>query len=352
MGLLRHLRIASVAISTLLVGCSTTGLMDSTDDMGGSSSGGGSKTGDLACSACFDTYCAWEVTECAADPECAEWLTCARGAPGNASGSIDREWLSNSCVDATGPTATTLQNALSACLTGTVCCEGGAPTNGTDASAMPGAADDGGMYGGGGGSGAGPVEYGDSGQDNSDGTWTCPTAQCGCLDCLYAFKHGELPDDTECTAAIQACAGNEACGRFLGGFAECMQADTTNAATGDQRALEACLFVEATGDWALEGGFEQFMETVYPCATGPCNSYCVVETARHCIQCQEQWCEAEYTAYLSDGNALLGTWCRSYCQTHPDDGQCPGKCAPYLQAGVETLQLYGQCVQASCPDDC
>lgn len=357
MGRLCQLGLGSFALAIWLVGCSTTGLMDATDDMSGSSSGAKAGSTDSACSACFETNCAWEVTECAAEPDCAKWLTCVRSAPADASGAVSAVWLENNCEQKMGPTAAALRDALAACLTDEACCTAGRPIEDTGGNTGPSAAD-GGAYSDNDASdelGGGPAPgAGDGGIDNGEG-WDCPTGACQCIDCLYALKHGEVPQEAACTQAVQQCLMNEACNGFFGGFVECAtvaNSDTPNAAPASRTTLEACLFVEATGEWAKPGGFEQFMSTVYGCATGFCGNYCVAEDERSCAQCQQTWCAAELEAYLSDPEALLGSWCRSYCQLHPEDGQCPGKCTPHLQAGAETLQLFGQCVQTSCADDC
>ena len=343
MGRLGQFGLQSLALTICLVGCSTSSLMDATDDMGGSTSGGNGSGSNSACSACFEKDCAWQVTECAAEPDCAKWLTCAQSVPASSSGGADAAWLRDSCNQEMGPTASTLRDTLASCLVVGGCCTGA------------GEADVGAV-----GADSGGANYGEDGSNtvapggpNGDG-WDCPSGECGCEECLFALKHGEIEEQAECTTAVQQCVESAECSRYFTGFLACAagaSTDDANTDTASQKSLAACLFAKAHEDGGGEG-FEQFVSSVYGCATGFCRSYCVPEDAQSCVQCQQTWCEGELEALLTDSDAVMGSWCRAYCQVHPEDAACPDLCAPHLEASQETLGLFGQCVQTSCGDDC
>lgn len=326
--------------------------MDATDDMGGPSSDGSGQTGGYECSACFETDCAWESTECAADPECAEWLSCAKNAPAGASGGLDPDWLDQSCGGSMGPTASSLRNALASCLTGTPCCEGRTEDSGGDP-ALGGA--DAGAYGDtdAPGGGQGGTDGNGAGDANAPvpGGWACDGENCTCKTCLAGVATAGANED-DCAGAFEACMANQPCHDFAVGYSGCLQQtdSASDPASGSQRGLEACLFHKAL---EYPGGFEFFMTTVYPCALSKCGQYCVLNPALECAQCQQLRCADALEVFHATPDAMLLKWCHAYCQLHPNDGDCPGKCEPYVNnAALSRLQMLGECVQASCPDEC
>lgn len=323
MGPLRHPGLARLAFFAWLVGCSTTALMDSMeDDMAGSRSG---ESVQSACSACFENICAWQTTECAADPGCATWLTCAKEM-------ALAEAEDPECSKGLGPTATSLKDALVRCIDSTRCCDG--PSDGgpdlVDSEAPPT-----GVGGSGGQAGSG----GSAGGENYDSSSTC----------------------TECVKVqcdVSACDSSDGCITFLGKFSTCVkEARMSNA--GDARALEACLFPFAL-DAYTSGGLQAFLDVVFDCINDDCSGPCTLDPGKVCAACQQSKCLSEYSSVFTDASAVLGLWCRSYCQRNPEDGDCapsvtgglPAKCEGYLQDNMELLAPYLQCVQLSCGEEC
>ncbi len=192
-------------------------------------------------------------------------------------------------------------------------------------------------------------------EELGDGRWNCPEDSCTCLQCIEGSKNSD--QDNACGAALAAC-GTTKCGVFLAAYASCHQQVSANAAGSPddgERALESCMFLVVldkfgTGDVHYQEGFEQFMRTAFDCVAVTCSAYCIPEEAQACLACQQKSCADELVNFRTSTAAVLGTWCRSYCQTHPEDAECPGKCGPYLQEGAETLGTYGECVQSSCPE--
>lgn len=346
MGQLRQMQFVALLVAHAVIGCSTSSLMESTDDMGGTTSGSGTGSGS-ACSACFDTHCAWEVTECAADPSCSQWLSCARNAPAGAPG-LDASWLAQSCVAPTSPTTSGLQSNLANCLTESSCCaENGGYVDDPDASNVGAGGAGGGagpIPGSGGGNGGDYVD-GDGGAENTSG-WQCDVEE---RCCLYCFKALGSVDTLACESA-PACVEDPACNAFFHLYAECVETAAANTSGDRQRAIEACLF-QSSGETPPDA-ITLFMTTMFPCAVESCANHCFFDNAVPCLSCKAESCHDEMTSYAQDYNAMMGSWCRSYCQVHPDDGDCPGKCTPFLQEGAATLQSYGQCVQAACSGSC
>jgi hypothetical protein len=130
-------------------------------------------------------------------------------------------------------------------------------------------------------------------------------------------------------------------------------------APGDMRALEACLFPQALEAQA-SGGLQVFLNVVFPCINDTCSGPCTLDPGKVCAACQQSKCFSEYSSVFADASAVLGLWCRSYCQRHPEDGQCapsvtggpPALCEPFLQENTEVLAPYMQCVQVSCGEEC
>jgi len=348
MGHLSHFGIVALGCLASLISCSTSGLMGgSEDDMSGSRPAGDVNS---ACSACFENNCAWQTTECAADPSCATWLTCAKTAPMADFGGVDESSLGARCTDVTG-TARALQDSVVACVTTDGCCAVRAE--------LPGGGGAGGNYDAVDSGALGPAmdggnEWGDAAV--ADGHWSCPEDNCTCLQCI----EGSSSDVNSACASAMASCGTTKCSVFASAYAGChQQVGSTNAAgsspEGAQRALESCMFLVVLDKFATEDvhyreGFEQFMQTAFDCVAVTCSTYCIPEEAQACVACQQKVCADELENFRTSTDAVLATWCRSYCQTHPEDAECPGKCGPYLQGGADTLSTYGECVQSNCPE--
>jgi len=351
MGHLSHFGIVALGCFASLISCSTSGLMGgSEDEMAGSQSAGNVNS---ACSACFENNCAWQTTECAADPACATWLTCAKTAPMGDFGGVDESFVRASCSDVSG-TAGALQDSVVECVTVDGCCAAR-----TD---LPGGGGTGGNYDSADGGAVAPTMDGGNAwegdaESTGDGHWSCPEDSCTCLQCLEGSKNSD--QDNACGAALAAC-GTTKCSVFMSAYAGChQQVGSANAAgsspEGAERALDSCMFLVvldkfATGDVQYQEGFEQFMQTAFDCVAVTCSQYCIPEEAQGCVACQQKVCADELENFRTSTAAVLGTWCRSYCQTHLEDAECPGKCGPYLQEGAETLSTYGECVQSNCPE--
>lgn len=335
MGLLSQPGLVRLGLFALLVGCSTTALMDSIDDDMGAPSSGDSV--DPACSACFDTICAWQATECKADPGCATWLTCAQS-----SSQSGADW-SDRCPSDLGPTAASLKDELVACIDLNDCCQAGDINyDGKEAGPDPSSID-GGPLGGGGSGGA----Y--TAPDGSPEGWNCSGESCTCLACV---QQAEACNFDECYSVHE-------CKVFAIAFSDCIKTTKNADSPGDQSDLEACLFLPAVEAQA-SGGLQPFLDLVYLCLAGDCADYCSLLSSKSCAGCQQTRCLDELKSVLSDSNVVLGLWCRSYCQKNPEDGDCapsepgapPAKCEGYLQDKMELLAPYLQCVQLSCGEEC
>ena len=193
-------------------------------------------------------------------------------------------------------------------------------------------------------------------ESSGNGHWTCPEESCTCLQCIEGSRNSG--PDNACSSALAACSTTK-CSVFVSAYAGCHQQVSANAAgaspDGVERALESCMFLVvldkfATGDVHYQEGFEQFMRTAFDCVAGTCSEYCVPEEAQSCLACQQKFCADELVNFRASTAATLGTWCRSYCQTHAEDPECPAKCGPYLQEASDALQTYGECVKSSCPE--
>lgn len=340
MGHLCHLRSFALAALASLISCSNASMMDATDDeMVGPMS---PAEVDAACSACFERDCAWEATECAADPQCATWLTCVRA-----------KGVEGGCANPEGRTAGGLQSALASCLSG--CCPEGKQEPDVTAPGSAGATG-GSNYGGAAGA---QDELGPTGGSagGSTGGWQCPTTQCSCSDCIDGL--GANDQGSACAYALEQCKQSK-CGKVVTEYDTCQTQSATAEGGVSQRALESCLFqefrVNANTDADYHDGIKQFMESMIPCMINECASYCLPADAQACLVCQEKSCGDEMALFRSDSNAILNVWCRSYCQLNQDEG-CPGMCSVYLQADdstpnqdtVEALGAYGEC-SLRCPD--
>ncbi len=267
-------------------------------------------------------------------------------------GGVDKSSLGASCTDVTG-TARALQDSVIACVTADGCC--------AVRTVLPGGGGEGGSYDSVDGAVAPTLDGGNAWEGDAEefgnGGWTCPEDSCTCLQCIDGSK--ESAPNSACASAMGSC-GTTKCGVFMAAYATCHQQVTSaNAAgsppEGKARALEACMFLVvldkfATGDVHYQDGFEQFMQTAFDCVAVTCSAYCIPEEAQACVACQQKVCADELDNFRTSTAAVLGTWCRSYCQTHPEDAECPAKCGPYLQEGAETLSTYGECVQSNCPE--
>lgn len=334
MGCLSQSPLVPFGLFALMVGCSTTALMDSIDDDMGEARSGDSV--DPACSACFDNNCAWETTECKADPGCATWLTCAQS-----SSQAGADW-SDRCPSDLGPTAASLKDALAVCIDSSACCqEAGENYGGLDAGPDP-TSTDGDALGGGGSGGA--YE-----SDTSPPGWNCSGDSCTCFSCIQQAD----------ACNFDQCYSVHECKVFAAAFSECIKTVKNADSPGDQSTLEACLFLPAVEAHA-SGGLQPFLDLVYLCMAGTCADYCTLPSSKSCASCQQTRCLDELKGVLADSRAVLGLWCRSYCQKNPEDGDCapsvtgdpPAKCEGYLQDNMELLAPYLQCVQLSCGEEC
>ena len=151
--------------------------------------GDASVTGD--CQRCFEERCGWEASECASDPGCASWLTCARDCTADSSGSVLASCLDD-CPDPDYSTGDTLRDVLVSCLnTNAGCCWGGEVPESLEGG-VGGAAGSGGTNNGG---NAGAVVGGPD------------CANEGCEDCLLAIQGQDscAVDDDVCATAIEEC---------------------------------------------------------------------------------------------------------------------------------------------------
>ena len=324
--LIRH----TLALLIAVVGCSTSMRMNDTGD----------ETEALPtdnrlasrCSKCFSEDCAWQTTECSSDPGCARLLTCANEGPLDGQGLLDIDWLRNHCRPVEGVSAT-LWNSLVSCVTGSMCCEE-VPENG-------------GNPGSGGGGGGGIVPDAQSGAVDTGADQEYDSTCSQCLKELGTATDASSTD-TQCRAALDDCKQGE-CHEYLTLYQECLTANTNS-----ERGLEACMFQgleqgKKLASNASSAAFAMFMQRVFGCLTGSCASLCVPADVRPCIACQQQSCGDDLALVRSSNDAILGIWCRSYCQWNQDE-QCPGICTGFMTEAADILQSYGQCVKASCPE--
>lgn len=282
------------------------------------------------CTRCFDDRCGWESSECASDPGCAGWLSCARGCPEDASGSAAATCLED-CPDPPTSTGRTLREVLLSCLDANAgCCTEGEPAQKDE---------DGGISGAG---GSGGNEDGGFGGSEPAGM-ACNTADCeSCLLAIKAQKECAV-DDAPCATAIADCfhdgdqQGTHHCWTYISRYGQC-------AGTGTTVTGEAC-------SYALPEGSVELGASALGCAATYCDA-CFADGERSCVRCQITSCPGEMEAVLANADAQDLLWCREACRNHEDPPACNQGCYESYQAGADAVVELYVCSQSACKLAC
>jgi len=289
---------------------------------------GGSST---ACYLCFEDLCGWEASECASDPGCAGWLSCARPCPADDSGNPSESCLDD-CPDPGSTTGRTLRDVFVSCLQASAGCCGGS------------VAKDGGAGGAGGVSGSGGSSGATHNQDGGDvpPTETCATD--GCEGCLLAIKEQKncATQDDACASAMSDCyfendpEGPKHCWSYLTSYARCAGAPTPTD--------EACSYEVPKESTALTAKGLSCAATYCP--------LCVADSERSCVTCELNACPDEMAAVMSTLDAQELLWCRGACVEDADPPACNQACFAKHEAGTAAvIELY-VCAQSACKDVC
>ena len=321
----------------LVVGCSSTPLLDAEDDMGGS--GASTSPGTLAgtCS-CLETSCEWPVTECAAEPDCATWLSCAKQCP------MTTDQWSSSCVDSCPEPGTSrgaqLRDDLVLCASTTPgCCgdqdEPPAPARDAGYEAVV----DSGAGGGGGSGGSAPIGATDA---------ICPGETCNaCLLAIKGNKDGcaSGPDPT-CGETIAACYHEN-------GYPE--TAETNHCwqyvTRADCNLTNASDVLEGDCGYEVPPESDELTYKTLQCALSHC-PICFPGANADCFACQLDACPDESNALMHDAEAQRLQWCFEACTEQNDQAGCRLACQQEHGAGMEVLQLLLACKKNNCEQAC
>jgi len=311
-----------IGVAALAFGCQVESALTESDPMDPGTHDGGSVT---ACTECFDQACAWEALECASDPGCAAWLTCAKEC-------AEPDTCFPQCPAPGTSTGNTLRDVLSRCVRDTGCCK----IDGEYKEAGPTSTDGGDAGAGGSGGGQPPPDGGDGGS----AMYACPEENCE--SCLLAIKGSSCAgDNPECTSAIADCAHENApngprhCWDYLTARATCASADQPAAACSSEVPEQSlALTVDALA-----------------CTARYCPA-CVPDSSGDCVTCQLASCPDEMAALMTTADAQELLWCRYQCRASNDPAACNQTCfADHETGSTIVVDLYA-CSQSACKAQC
>lgn len=311
------------ALLLSLVGSITCGggtALDPSDPMTAPGDGDGG-TVLRACALCFENSCAWQTVECASDPACARWLTCARDC-----GPGDDDTPSPSCLDSCEqPSALQSQryrDALASCFQATGgCCSDANQT--PDASAV------------------------DSGQvyDAAEAPYAPMACNAeGCKTCLLAMKDANpcVKDDAICPGLLSDCYfenapnGPQHCWNFLVAYGQC--------SSGPSPTGSPCSYdVPAPSVGTTAGAMA--------CAARHCPQ-CMPDPRGACVSCQLGSCPDEMRGLLQSAAAQNILWCRASCETSANATACKQACLDGHDDLIPTLSALLTCTQQACESSC
>jgi hypothetical protein len=308
-----------IGVLALAFGCQVESALSESDPMDPGAKDGGSVT---ACTECFDQACAWEALECASDPGCAAWLTCAKEC-------AEPDTCFAQCPAPGTSTGNTLRDVLSRCVRDTGCCDnnseykeaGPTSTDGGDA----GAGGSGGMSDGGAGGGA---------------MYACPEESCE--SCLAAIKGNSCAGDRpECANAIADCVHENA----TNGQQHCWSYLTARATCGGQDQPAATCSYEVP-----EPSLGLTVEAL-ACAAAYCSA-CFPDSSGDCVTCQLASCPDEMTALMTTADAQELLWCRYQCRASNDPVACNQTCFAQHETGSTIVVDLYACTQSACKALC
>lgn len=333
---IRALACAITVLTWSLSSCQATTQLEGSDDMARAGSTGASPT-QSSCDACYRSTCAWQVTECAGDPECARWLECARpcelGDDFNPSAACI-----GACALPDSHGGTQLRDALMSCIDRSGGCCGGADKV-VDA-------------------GTGSLSDSDAAElDWGDGQTGPAPQQCtanSCKECMMAMVPATgapscLADGDSCGPQISACMSEAATANTTFGHGSCVEFVARFGACAldpelAQHTIESCV-------WAV--GAESMERTLDALVCGASNcAACAPGAMAACLPCKVESCRFEMETLLGDVDAQGLFWCLRKCETGTDLAACRNACATEYQGGVPVLNALNQCVSVSCTDKC
>lgn len=322
----------------LFVGCTGTPLLDTQDDMGANGPSSSPGTIDDVCN-CLDESCAWPVTECAAEPDCAGWLTCAKQCP------TGTDTWSSSCISGCPEPGTArgqqLRDDLLLCAsTAPGCCGESLDERAPDAEADAEPTDWNDVDG-------GALDATMGGYDPALGP-VCPGTSCdACLWAVIANKEGCAaagPDPT-CSETIGSCyhengypeQGINHCWRFV------TRSDCLNPNAEDLLAGEC--------GYAVPIESEALTDKTLGCAIEYC-PVCFPRADAVCFACQLEACPDEFSAFMHDADAQRLQWCFEACEGATEKAACRASCQQSSGDGAEVLSLLLACRKTACEQAC
>ncbi len=327
------LLVVVVAVGCVL-SCQAATELQGIDDMTPSSPAGAGGAGATTCSMCWDGACAWQVSDCTADPDCARWITCARGCPAGDDGNPSQSCM-NACPAITSSTGMHLRDALQACLQRTGgCCDGddlgdggqeyvdGAPTGVIDGDDEP-----------------------EPGSDScgDDSCKACLSAAARDIDSCASPFPGCDSASNECMTAAGVgggpASGHGDCVNFMLAFAGCA-ADPLFTA----HDVADCV-------WVVPADYVDNTLDVIRCGALLCG-VCSSPDLQGCLACQIESCRDAMAALLGDADAQGLYWCLRKCGASDDPALCRSECAGAYPAGVPVLTVLNQCTTSACSGKC
>lgn len=331
--------VLAVSMFSLVIGCASTALLDGEDDM--SAGGTTPQTGQVGviCDTCLTTSCAWQATECSAEPSCARWYTCAIQCPASLGTSPWDSGCVAGCEEPDTATGRRLRDDLLACAQTTDgCCGASRDTNETGGM-------DAGSYGGSGG--AGPIPgSGDDGGMNDFAAGACGGATCQA--CLFAIKENAnscvAPGDNECSLTIGNCYHEN--GGPAGDLNACWLQVTRRDCNrpADIQMPDECGYAVSAESQAL--AFETLK-----CAAAYCPA-CVPNDDQDCFYCELENCPDEIKAWMGDAEAQRLTWCLEGCAENANAASCKSSCRDAHESGLFVMQSLLACKQSACEGSC
>lgn len=335
---MRHRTLPASTLFLFVAACSSTALLDEQDDM--SSGGVAPETGQVGviCDTCLESTCQWQVTECAAEPSCARWYTCAVQCPAvEGQAPWDTSCIS-SCEEPDTTTGKRLRDDLLTCVRNAETCCG--VTELRDPTTEPDAG-----YG---GSAGGNQLPGGGGNANDYAAGACGGDTCqACLFAIKANTEGCLESaDAACSQTISDCYhenGYPENGAVNACWLVVTRRDCNRPGT-DIQLPDECGYA-VTGD-----SLDRALATLQ-CATKYCEA-CVPGGDQECFACQLASCPDEVQAWMGNVDAQRLTWCLEGCANAADPTSCKKACRDANQAGQLVLQSLLSCKQTACEASC
>ncbi len=327
---------AVVMVGLSLVSCQGATELEGVDDMAASNGEAGQGPGPGTCFGCFDSPCAWQSQNCAGDPECARWMSCAR-----ACGPGEADTPAASCLDACPQPSShgglQLRQDLRSCIDQAGgCCSGAIKGPGAD---------------------SGPTDNADAAAGTYDGQVgpSAPTSCAGatCLECLRSIQEnvgGCVAQDSGCAQSVGTCMHEPAApGAPFGDVGNCANFALSFAGCATDPSFASHTIGQCV--WVVPPESVDTTLDAIGCGAAHCSA-CAPSGDETCLACEIDACRFEMGALLGDADAQGLYWCLRTCATSSDLAACRSGCGVQYANGVPVLTALNQCVAGSCADKC